>query len=230
MTFLRILLKVVALCCCAFIVTYVCTRGNFFQGADNDATADSLAVAGEANDLDDASAGNHLEFKGVPIDGTLSKFMGRMESKGFEVEKSKDGKATLKGDFAGFKDCLLTVSTQDGQDIVANIAVRFPDQDQWTYLLDDYNNLKDLLTEKYGNPTSCTEKFDTEFYEGKLDDHDKIRKIWYDNCKYVTTFATAKGTVTLRLDHESILHTFVLLTYADKENSAAVRAKALEDL
>lgn len=230
MTFLRILLKVVALCCCAFIGTYVCTRGTFFQDADNDVAADSIAVAVEAEDLEAADSGNHLEFKGVPIDGTLSKFVSRMERKGFETDESGDGKATLTGDFAGFKDCVLTVSTQDGQDVVANIAVRFPDQDQWTYLLADYNNLKDLLTEKYGKPTSCTEKFEMARFEGKLDDYAKRQKLELDNCKYVTTFATAKGTVTLRLDHESVFHTFVLLTYADRENSAAVRAKALEDL
>ena len=47
----------------------------------------------------------HLTFKGVPIDGTLSEYVKKMKSAGFEYLEGGIDYAVLQGDFAGFKDC-----------------------------------------------------------------------------------------------------------------------------
>ena len=43
----------------------------------------------------------HLTFKGVPIDGTLSEYVAKMKSAGFKYLGEQDGTAILQGDFAG---------------------------------------------------------------------------------------------------------------------------------
>ncbi len=106
----------------------------------------------------------HLKFKNVPIDGTLDKFVERMERNGFKKARgNSEGKATLVGDFAGFKDCKVYVETLQNQDLVSRITVCFPDQKQWEYLYGDYTTLKEMLTTKYGKPTSCVEKFQSSY-------------------------------------------------------------------
>lgn len=222
-TILSIIIKVVLLCCCAYAVTYVVTRGDFF--ASEAAEADSTTVSDAADD-----AGNHLTFKGVPIDGSLKTFVSRMKEKGFKASffSTDDGQANLTGDFAGYKDCIVRVCTIDGQDIVSGIDVRFPDEDQWEYLEDDYLELKELLTEKYGKPTSCIEKFNSSI--AKSSDSNKMLCVKADDCIYETVYETPLGYVTLKIEHDGPLHCFAFLIYSDKVNSATVRERAIEDL
>ena len=77
----------------------------------------------------------HLEFKGIPINGSLKKFVTNMKTAGFKiVGVISNGTATLKGDFAGYKDCRLYVQTMDGADIVSTIVVQFPECERWDHL------------------------------------------------------------------------------------------------
>ena len=48
----------------------------------------------------------HLTFKGVPIDGTLTEFVTKMKTAGFTHLGTQDGMAALQGDFAGYKNCM----------------------------------------------------------------------------------------------------------------------------
>ena len=47
----------------------------------------------------------HLKFKGVPIDGSLTEFVSKMKTAGFTHTGTDHGIASLKGDFAGYKNC-----------------------------------------------------------------------------------------------------------------------------
>lgn len=90
----------------------------------------------------------HLKFKGIPIDGTLEKFSEALIEIGFELnEDSKEDEMLLIGDFAGYKDCRVYVSTLDNIDLVNFVSVAFPDRDTWSSLLRDYTSLKDMLME-----------------------------------------------------------------------------------
>lgn len=243
---LKVLFKVAAICCALFFVVYCLTDGQGFsfsstdeateESPDSDAVTADIPASDEAEqrpaaaDGSPEAASNHLCFKGVPIDGTLSAFVRNMKAKGFAIESSSDGYAVLAGDFAGFKKCVVGVSTLDGQDLVAGISVRFPSRDKWGELFTDYSALKGLLSEKYGKPTSCVEKFERGIHIGELSDYDKMLKLKLDKCNYETIFRPANGTVTLILDHHSVTECFVRLTYADRQNSASVRKRAIDDL
>ena len=58
-----------------------------------------------------AQTTEHLKFKGVPIDGTLSEYVLKMKQAGFHLIETDDGVAVLEGEFAGYRGCLIGVKT-----------------------------------------------------------------------------------------------------------------------
>ena len=172
----------------------------------------------------------HLEFKGIPINGSLKKFVTNMKTAGFKtVGVISNGTATLKGDFAGYKDCRLYVQTMDGADIVSTIVVQFPECDRWDHLHGYYKDLKEMLTQKYGKPYSVREKFQN--YEPRTDD-DKMWQVGRGECKYETEFHIKEGKIILWIEQGKGRYRSgsVCLQYSDKINSGVVKQKAIDDL
>lgn len=169
----------------------------------------------------------HLSFKGVPIDGPRKTFIANMQQKGFEFVGSQDDISILTGDFAGYKNCTLEVTTLKNKDLVSTITIVFPDQDTWSALESDFENLKEMLTIKYGKPS-------TEISEwvncSPVDDHDKLYNLRKDRCKYAACFENEQGILELSLSHGNFSRHFVTLKYSDKINGDAVRAAAIDDL
>ncbi len=173
-----------------------------------------------------AQKSEHLSFKGVPIDGTLNEYVTKMKQSGFTMLGTENGVAMLKGDFASYKGCTVGVATLKGKDLVSKITVIFPEQKSWDLLSSNYFNLKEMLTEKYGQPSESVEKFSS--YEPE-DDGSKMTQVHLDACKYVTTYETDKGSIQLSIKGD-ISNAFVILSYFDKINSNIIREKAKDDL
>jgi hypothetical protein len=170
----------------------------------------------------------HLSFKGVPIDGTLAEYVLKMKQNGFNHIGTEDGTAILKGDFAGYKDCTVGVSTLKQTDLIHKIAVIFPKKETWDTLFGNYSELKEMLSEKYGTPSDVIEKFDTRLEP--RDNKDKMYEIGMDRCKYRSVWQTEKGNIELSISHNSFSTCFVTLAYFDKANGNIVREKAKDDL
>lgn len=175
-----------------------------------------------------AQTSEHLSFKGVPLDGTLDEYVSKMKQNGFAHIQTEDGTALLSGDFAGYKDCIVGVSTLKQKDLVYKIGVLFPAKDTWSRLSTNYFDLKKMLTEKYGKPTDVVEKFDS--YSQPKDDNARMYEVQFDRCKYYSIWETDKGEIQLSIDHNSVTSCFVKLAYFDKINSAKIKAKAIDDL
>ena len=185
-------------------------------------------------------ATGHLTFKGVPIDGSLQEYVEKMKDAGFTVGRNIDslgdtigyaidtigGVASLQGDFAGYKDCTVEVATVKPHDIVSTINVLFPERDEWSALESDYENLKSMLMQKYGEPAECKEKFTDDY---GLDNWMKLSRLKDDECTWYTTFSTTNGDIKLSLEHRKY-NCFVQLSYFDRLNSNAVRQQAINDL
>ena len=148
-------------------------------------------------------------------------------SKGFEHRSSYDSKERLVSDFAGIKQCTVYVETLDNSDLVSRIIVEFPKQERWEELFDNYKNLKSMLMEKYGNFSSCVERFQNSYIRT---DEDRMRAVHMGECMYKTNFSIAEGDITLSIDYEEWRQGFVVLKYQDKINSAIIREAAIEDL
>jgi hypothetical protein len=170
----------------------------------------------------------HLKFKGIPIDGTLQGYVQKMKSVGFTPIQQGDGFTFLHGDFAGYKNCTIGVATMKGKNLVNKITVIFPENNIWSDLYDTYSILKSMLTEKYGEPANCIEKFQSE-YEPK-DDNTKITEVQLDRCRYITQYSPKQGDIELSISHTDVTSCYVILSYFDRINSNIVRQKAMDDL
>lgn len=175
-----------------------------------------------------AQSSEHLKFKGVPIDGTLSEYVSKMKQAGFQLVGTDDGVALLEGEFAGYRGCLIAVSTLKSVNVVNTIGVVFPARENWSSLEGDYEHLKSMLTEKYGEPSDVVEKF--QGYGDPQTDQEKWINIMTDNYTWYTIFETENGDTQLSLEKGDYGEYFVLLKYFDKINTEAVRSAAMEDL
>ncbi len=175
-----------------------------------------------------AQSSEHLIFKGVPIDGTLKEYLSKMVQDGFTNLGVENGTAILNGELAGYKDCNIGVATLKQKDLVYKITVIFPEKDTWSSLSGNYFDLKDMLTEKYGNPSEVVEKFDSS--SQPRDDNARMYEVKFDKCKYFSVWKTEKGEIQLSIQHQSITTCYVILSYSDKINSDLMKAKAKRDL
>lgn len=173
----------------------------------------------------------HLTFKGVPIDGALKDYVVKMSAAGFSHLETEDGVAVLKGDFAGFKSCMIGVRTLKPKNLVHEIVVQFPLQSKWFELEDDYKKLKEMLTTKYKVTPTCREEFfNTPSHRDLDEDDDKMYELRDDRCAYYSVFKVPKGTLTLEIRYDGWNMGRVCLWYTDKINSAKVEADAMNDL
>ena len=175
-----------------------------------------------------SDSSKHLSFKGVPINGTLAEYVSKMTMSGFTLTESENGISILQGDFASYKSCIVEVSTLKTKDLVSKIAVRFPDGETWAILSIMYFNLKEMLTQKYGNPSDTSETFQS--HSQPESDLLKMSYVSSDKCKYHTTYETEKGSIYLSIEHDQLLKCFVKLVYFDKINSETIKKQALDDL
>ena len=177
-----------------------------------------------------AQTSEHMSFKGVPIDGTLNEYVAKMKQSGFQYLGAEDGTAILNGDFAGYKNCHIGVSTLKKIDLVHKLGVIFPNQETWSRLSSNYSDLKQMLTEKYGKPNEEAELFDVKPYQLPLDDNMKMNQVGIDNCKFFTVWKTDKGEIQLSIDHIGFTSCFVKVVYFDRINSAIINEKDKDDL
>lgn len=181
-----------------------------------------------------AQSSEHLKFKGVPIDGTLNEYVNKMKQAGFQLVEIEDGVAIMEGNFAGYNDCQIGINSSQKRDLVCEVAVVFPTQKEWTGLYDNYESLKSMLTQKYGNPVECVEEFALLKEKSK----DEINKIMMDSyafyyhigmCIWYSSFDTLNGSINLSIKNQGFSH-FVLLRYCDKINCDKYKDDAMEDL
>ncbi len=171
----------------------------------------------------------HLTFKGVPIDGTLNKFVSKLKQKGLTHIGTEQGIAIFKGEFAAHKGCsIAAIAHESGE--VYRVGVMFPEQDTWLRLYNDYSSIKDMLNQKYGEPTSVVEEFQSDSGGKYDDDNTRMHYVKFDKCRYVTDFTTESGTIEVRIDHNDELECYVVLIYEDTTNGDKVRSSAIDDL
>lgn len=165
----------------------------------------------------------HLTFKGVPIDGTISEVCKELENKGLTFISADETMGVLKGTFAGYSNCFIGVSGREGR--AAGVTVLFSDCSSWNEVSGQYFALKDALEQKYGEPSNCVERFETS----PSSDFMKYYAATNGQCIYATTFSVAGGKVTLRIGG-SDSGAYAALHYQDGENFEAARKIDSEDL
>ncbi|MBO6117677.1 MAG: hypothetical protein J6P44_03945 [Bacteroidales bacterium] len=167
----------------------------------------------------------HLTFKGVEIDGTLDRFVSKMQQKGFTYIGESSEVAILNGNFAGYRDCNLYIYP-NGKGNVYMAGVCFPTSSSWTVLYSNYLSIKNMLLEKYGKPLFCTERFNSTVEP--RDDKSKFYEAQMERCEYKTVFYFEEGMISVQISTVQ-MRCYVSLTYSDRSNSQEDKDAAKED-
>lgn len=173
----------------------------------------------------------HFTFKGVPIDGSLNSFVQKMKRKGFTYRETYNNVALLEGTFSGYSGCKIYVFPMEKADVVFQVGVNFPEAESWDLLSSNYFSLKNMLTTKYGEPSDCTETFDS--YSQPREDQMKMLCTKTDRCKYESVFTLQKGFIKLIISHVQVDYAdscYVSLIYVDYANYMSNQSDAIDDL
>ena len=104
----------------------------------------------------DIMAQEHLSFKGIPIEGSMTEFCQKLKSKGFTSIGRENNITLFSGDFTGRQATVGVTATDDGKNVFA-VVVLFDPSGEWNTLVNTYDYYKDLYTRKYGKPTISKE-------------------------------------------------------------------------
>lgn len=167
----------------------------------------------------------HMKFKGVPMEGTLQSFTTKLKAKGFTPVGIQDGVSLLKGEFAGYKNCTIG-AVADKSGMICKVSVIFPEMDKWGDLESCYSNYKSMLTEKYGDPETCIERFQNDYVD---DDSSKKHELGMDRCKYLSIFKCKEGEIQIEITHQSF-SCYVMISYFDNANQDKLRKQIMDDL
>lgn len=217
----------------ALLYLYTLINGMLEKGETVDAVVENLSSAENETKqsavLPDDTL--HLTFKGVPLNGSLKRCVKALREKGFELVQRQETYAQLVGEFAGYTGCVLYAYTPERMPVVYQMGVVFDVRDEWSELYGDYKHLKSMLTQKYGKPKKCVERFvNTPIYVNLRDDNDKMSEVCDNHCEYYAVFAEPKGEITLTIDDASYNTGCVKLFYRDKLNGDKAHQAAMDDL
>lgn len=175
----------------------------------------ALLLAGSA-----LYAQKHLEFKGIPIDGTTKQVAAKLNAAGFK---------TIKAESDGFVFLTGTFSTQDATIVVAptpktktawKVLVSFDKSKSWYTLKNQYNTFKESLAKKYTKDASY-EFFQSPYKEG---DGYETTAIYAEKCTWTTfykcynTNSELIGHITLSIEKLGT-DAAVFIYYEDEINS-----------
>ncbi|HIU38438.1 MAG TPA: hypothetical protein IAD18_02085, partial [Candidatus Limisoma intestinavium] len=80
----------------------------------------------------------HLEFMGIPIDGTLNAFAQKLQAKGMKIIDRENGSILLSGNFAGYSGCTIGILSDTSGQTIWRAGVIFTDYDSWSLLSSCY--------------------------------------------------------------------------------------------
>lgn len=158
------------------------------------------------------SAQDHLTFKGIPIDGHINTFVGKLKSLGFELKTTNGNYASVEGEFGGENREIAIYATKASK-TTHQIIVVLEKSDSWSTLKHTYKEYKSLLATKYDKVDSY-EYFSSPYYEG---DGYEVSALRLGKCTYMTKYNAANGEISIALIH--VDEGVVILSYADKANS-----------
>ncbi len=162
-----------------------------------------------------ALAQEHLEFKGIPLDGTTATYVQKLTKSGFKHEGKVDGDEVFSGTFTG-KECTVFIESTPVTNTVHTAYVVLKEQSDWATLKADYSLLKKGLTTKYGEPRECVEEINDYFKDG--DGHEYLA---FSNgkAKWYADYRTSLGTISLYIREQNYSKLTVIVRYVDAKNS-----------
>ncbi|NBO22256.1 hypothetical protein EBU94_02790 [bacterium] len=121
-------------------------------------------------------------FMGLEIAGTTTEFTNQLKLKGFELSpESKPAVMVMTGKL-GSQNVRLLIAGTPKTYMTAKLVVIYPEEETWYSLLEDYNKVKKIITEKYGKPDKGYEFFESPYYLG---DGYELQAVRSEKCFYI---------------------------------------------
>ena len=172
------------------------------------------------------SSSEHLTFKGIPIEGSMTEFCQKLKAKGFTSIGSENNLALFMGDFTGRNATIGVTATDDGKSVFA-VAVLFDPSGEWNTLVNTYNYYKDLYTRKYGNPTISKEKNPAHSDSNTA----LMAEVHQGTVVWGSAWEVTGGNIELSIEKTSgIYEGMVMIRYRDSQNVETKIQKDLEDV
>ena len=171
-------------------------------------------------------AQEHLSFKGIPIEGSMTAFCKKLKAKGFtQIERSKN--ITLfTGDFTGRKATVGVGASDDGKNVFS-VVVFFEESKEWNTLVNTYDYYKDLYTRKYGEPSVCKESNPSESDSNTS----LMAEVYQGTVVYGSVWEVSGGDIQLSIEKSSgVYEGMVMIRYRDSQNLEAKIKKDLDDI
>lgn len=137
-----------------------------------------------------------MEFKGIPLNGTLSSFVQKMKVIGYKTILTQDYAVIMEGEFIGEKANIFILATPKTK-IVWKIGVTLEKEISWSSLRFAYFKTKESYIKKYGKPRHSFEKFEDPYYEG---DGYELQALKMEKCSYISYFETPEGMISVGMD------------------------------
>lgn len=172
------------------------------------------------------SNSEHLSFKGIPIEGSMSEFCQKLKAKGFTSLGIKNDVSLFMGDFTGRNATIGVTATEDGQSVFA-VTVLFDPSGEWSNLVDIYNYYKDLYIRKYGKPTISKES-----NPARSDSNSALMAEVYDGTViWGSAWEVTGGDIELSIEKTTGFYEgMVVIRYRDSQNIEIKIQKDLEEI
>ena len=168
----------------------------------------------------------HMKFKGIPIEGSMTEFCRKLKAKGF-TSIGQDGNVSLfTGDFTGREATVGVTAADDGKNVFA-VVVLFDPSGEWNDLVNTYGYYKDLYTRKYGNPAVSDERNPSH-----LDSNTGLMiQLQEGTVTYYSAWEVDGGDIQLSIEKSSGMYEGVVtIRYRDSQNVEAKIQSDLEDI
>ncbi len=168
-------------------------------------------------------AQEHLAFKGIPIEGSMTEFCQKLKAKKFVAMGRDKNVAWFSGDFTGRKATVSVAATDDGESVFGVVA-SFDPSEEWNTLVSTYDYYKDLYSRKYGKPT-----FSKENNPSHSDSNTSLMyRLWQGEVVYTSAWQVTGGDIELSIEKTSgVAEGMVVIRYRDSQN---IEAKIQDDL
>lgn len=172
------------------------------------------------------SDSEHLTFKGIPIEGSITEFCQKLKNKGFTSIGRENNLSLFMGDFTGRNATVGVTSSDDGKNVFA-VVVLFDPSSEWNTLVNTYGYYKDLYTRKYGAPTISKEQ------NPALSDSNTalMAEVHQGTIVWGSAWSVTGGDIELSIEKTSGFYEgMVVIRYRDTQNVETKIQKDLEDI
>lgn len=175
----------------------------------------------------DVMAQEHLSFKGIPIEGSMTAFCQKLEAEGF-VSLGREGNVSLfSGNFTGRNATVGVATAEDGKNVYA-VVVLFDSSKEWNTLVNTYNYYKELYARKYGRPT-VSKEINPAYSDSNIA---LMAEVHQGTVVYASAWNVPGGDIELSIDKFSggFYEGVVRITYRDAQNTEAKIQENLGDI